>query len=208
MGTPEATGLRERKKQKTRDAIVDAAMRLFEERGFEGTTVADIAAAADIAPRTFFAYFPSKDDVVFWDFEETLAEVKQRLRERQPGETAIDAVRAWIAERVESSDRDPAREACRHRLINETETLRAHDRHLMGYFEAALAEALVEDLGSEPDDIRVPMVAAAAGAALRTITEHKREGLQPGEDPMAVIDQALTFLRGGLAELQRVERRR
>ena len=90
-------GLRERKKQRTRERIVEAAFELFEERGFEGTTIADIAEAADIAPRTFFSYFPSKDDVVFHDFEATHAIVASWLRDREPGTNTIDALRAGIA---------------------------------------------------------------------------------------------------------------
>jgi AcrR family transcriptional regulator len=206
MGTPE-TGLRERKKLKTREAIVNAAMDLFEERGFEGTTVADIAAAADIAPRTFFAYFPSKDDVVFYDFEETLEGLRSRLRDRDPGETAVDAIRAWVAAKVEGGDAHERHQACRRRLIRESEALAAHDRHLFGHFERALGEAVAEDLEAEADDIRVRMVAAAGGAAFRTLAELKesKEELDAAE-AMALVDQALIFLRGGLEALRSAPR--
>lgn len=198
-------GLRERKKRQTREAIVDAAMGLFEERGFEATTIADIAAAADIAPRTFFAYFPSKDDVVFHDHAETFDSLEARLREREPGETAIDAMRAWIAGEMEESDPDDPRERCRRRLVAENEPLAAHDRHLMGRFETALAAAVADDLGGAADDLRATMVAAAATAALHTLGESYKDedGAKTlGDDPMGVVDDAMTFLRGGLAALQ------
>src|SRR5687767_15680171 len=91
-------GLRERKKQRTRERIVEAAFELFDERGFDGTTIADIAEAAEIAPRTFFSYFPSKDDVVFHDFEAGHAMVASWLRDREPGTNAIDALRAGLAD--------------------------------------------------------------------------------------------------------------
>jgi AcrR family transcriptional regulator len=128
-------GLRERKKQRTREAIVDAALRLFEERGFEQTTIADIAEAADIAPRTFFGYFPSKEDVVFADFPQTLETLAERLRGRADEETAIDAIRAWIGALLEERGLHDERELCRKRVIGEAPALAAHNRALMGQVE-------------------------------------------------------------------------
>ena len=93
-------GLRERKKEQTRRAIEDAAFRLFEERGYAATTVADIAEAADIAPRTFFAYFPSKEAVVFHDTERDHESLAERLASRPEGEYAFTALRRWIDERI------------------------------------------------------------------------------------------------------------
>ena len=77
-------GLRERKKLRTRRAIAGAALRLFAERGYEETTISDIAAAAEVSPRTFFSYFPSKEDVVFAEMDERLADVRAGLAERPP----------------------------------------------------------------------------------------------------------------------------
>jgi AcrR family transcriptional regulator len=197
-------GLRERKKARTREAIVGAALRLFADQGFDHVTIAQIAGAADIAPRTFFGYFRSKEDILFWDFEESLASLRTRLTEREPGETAVDAMRAWIEGLLRDTDFADPRERCRRRLIRESEVLAAHDRKLMGRFEEALAEAVAVDLGGEP--ARARMVAGAAIAALSILTEYFKEDEDPvhalGGDPMRVIDEALTFVRGGIAALQ------
>src|SRR3954462_8780831 len=91
-------GHRERKKQRTREQIVDAAFALFAERGYAATTVADIAAAADIAPRTFFSYFPSKEEVVFHDFNALFASLKDSIEGRPEGLSAIDALREWVSQ--------------------------------------------------------------------------------------------------------------
>jgi AcrR family transcriptional regulator len=64
---PPRPGLRERKKAKTRAAIQEQAMRLFRERGYEATTVEQIAEAAEVSPSTFFRYFPTKEAVVMYD---------------------------------------------------------------------------------------------------------------------------------------------
>jgi AcrR family transcriptional regulator len=203
----EVTGLRERKRQRTREAIVDAALRLFDERGFDNTTIADIAAEADIAPRTFFGYFPSKEDVVFDEFDDTFATLKARLLEREEGETAIDAMRAWLAAFLESHQHlADDRSRCRRRVIGGTPALQVHERGLMGRFEETLGEAVASDLGEEPGSLRSRMVAAAAVAALTALDSgHDEEpgtALKAQRDPMATIDEALTFVREGIAGLQ------
>jgi AcrR family transcriptional regulator len=199
-------GLRERKKQRTREAIVDAALRLFDERGYEQTTIADIAEAADIAPRTFFGYFPSKEDVVFADFPTEFDALAARLRGRGEDETVIDALRVFIAEAVEHADLTDERELCRKRIMKQSEALDAHRRALMGRMEDLLAEAMARDFGDQPDDLRPRMIASAAVAALGSLD---RTGIPDPESPptreeaLAMIDQALTFLQGGLVALQR-----
>lgn len=199
-------GLRERKKQRTREAIVEAALRLFDERGFEHTTIADIAEAADIAPRTFFGYFPSKEDVVFADFPADFDAFAERLHGRDEDQTAIDVLRAFIADVLENAEVADDRELCRKRVIKQSEALDAHRRALMGRMEDMLAEALARDLGNRPGDLRPPMIASAAVAALGSLD---RAGITDPESPptreeaLAMIDQALTFLQGGLAALQR-----
>jgi AcrR family transcriptional regulator len=199
-------GLRERKKQRTREAIVDAALRLFEERGFDQTTIADIAEAADIAPRTFFGYFPSKEDVVFADFQMTFDGLSARLGDRSEDETAIDAIRAWIGELIEEMDLTDDRERCRKRLIGESEALAAHNRALMGRVEELLAEHIARDLGDGPDDVRPRMIASAVIGALGALDVKGTDGSEPPasqEEALAMVDEALTFLRGGMEALRR-----
>jgi AcrR family transcriptional regulator len=77
-------GLRERKKQRTRETIARAALALFDAQGFRATTIAEIAEAADVAPRTVSAYFPAKEDLVFPDQDEICASLERRLTERRP----------------------------------------------------------------------------------------------------------------------------
>src|ERR671936_166037 len=116
-------GLRERKKQRTREQIAEAAMGLFAERGYHATTIADIAAAADVAPRTFFAYFPSKEAVVFHSVDRDLDALASALRERLHGETAFDALRRWIDSVFDQSVVEEEEALLRKRLCREDEGL-------------------------------------------------------------------------------------
>jgi AcrR family transcriptional regulator len=202
-------GLRERKKQRTRDTIVEAAMRLFAEHGYDQTTVADIAAAADIAPRTFFGHFAAKEDVVFHDFDAVHEHFASRMAERAEGETTIDALRAVIAEIFVTTDFEDPAERLRRRLVLETPPLQERERALMGRFEQTLAESVARDLGLPADSVRPRMVAAAATAALTALERFYEDPsdlgkdalVAAGEDPMAVVDELLAFLRGGIAAL-------
>jgi AcrR family transcriptional regulator len=198
-------GLRERKKEATRRAIEDAAFRLFEERGYSATTVADIADAADIAPRTFFAYFPSKEAVVFGDFEDTFGTLETRLNERPEGENTFDGLRAWIGELIDSDRAVDDREVVRRRLVCDNESLESHERHIMGRFERLVAVNVARDLGDDPDDLQPRLVAAAAIAALMAMSSGKKD--EPHEhgvdaEGLRQLDDAFAFLRGGIAALQ------
>lgn len=193
-------GLRERKKAQTRETIVRCAMQLFAERGFDATTIADIAEAADIAPRTFFGYFPSKEDVVFHDFEEVFATFEERLRTRPAGVTAFEALRAWIVDIIQDRDDDPFEEQ-RHCLIAETPSLDAHERANMGRFHEALAEAVAVDLNVAPESLRAQMVSAAAVAALESMRSLKDDEPAP-DQVITVMDEVLVFLQGGLDALR------
>jgi AcrR family transcriptional regulator len=203
-------GLRERKKQQTRETIHREAMRLFAERGFEATTIADIAAAADISPRTFFSYFASKEECVFVGFDEALADFDRAMRERPPGTTAIQALRTWLVQAVQQFGGDPEREQLEARLIRESPAVAACELHHMREFELHLADAVAQDLGEPPDALRPRLVAAAAIAAMQatkdaispTIERDPEATAAMLADPMAILDDTLRFLEGGLAALR------
>src|SRR6267142_716815 len=89
-------GLRQRKKERTREAIARAAHELFAERGYHATTLPDIAEAADVSTRTIFAYFPSKEDILFSDFPLMKDALARALDERPEGEEALVTVREFI----------------------------------------------------------------------------------------------------------------
>ncbi|HET6864708.1 MAG TPA: TetR family transcriptional regulator [Solirubrobacteraceae bacterium] len=197
-------GLRERKKQQTRDTIARAALRLFAERGYDETTLADIAEAANVAPRTIFAYFEGKEDILLCEENGFLTQLKQRLDNRPEGTTTVDAIRGFL-----SSIEHPDEEAkLRKQVISANPELRVKMRGRHAELEPMLAESIAKDLGAEPGDIRPLLIAASMATAFTSVSdrifaaEAAGEPLAP-EQAMAIIDQVLEFLRGGLEALQR-----
>src|ERR1700733_13675694 len=89
-------GLRERKKQRTRQLIAETAWRLFAERGFDQVPVAEVAAAAEVSEATVFNYFPTKEDLVFNRMETFEQELVGAIRDRQPGESIVQAFGRFV----------------------------------------------------------------------------------------------------------------
>jgi AcrR family transcriptional regulator len=196
-------GLRERKKQRTRETIARAAHQLFAERGYHATTLPDIAEAADVSTRTIFAYFPSKEDILFSDFPLMKATLAQALAERPEGEEALDTVRAFILStlQIEKSELDEQLGRC----IENDETLRSHLRARLAQLEEVIAPAIAKDLGAPEDDLRPQLIAASLTAAFNLLYERGAgTSTKPktAADVAALIDPVITFLRGGLDALK------
>ncbi len=198
--------MRERKKQRTREQIVEAAIGLFAERGYQATTIADIATAADVARRTFFSYFPSKEAVVFYNVDRDLDGLASALRDRLPGETAFDALRRWIDARFDGWMADGDEAVLRKRLCREDEGLANFQTGVMARIQELLLEAIAHDLDEPRDGLRPRLVAAAAVATLSSLegSFDDKAAQRPvaKAEALAVLDDAILFLRGGIDALQ------
>lgn len=196
-----APGLRERKKQRTREAIVSTALTLFSERGFHGTTVADIAAAADVSERTVFGYFATKEDILFADHLALAQELAQALEEGGRG-SALETLRAFVVDNLSRLD-EQAR--IRWQIVRHDELLLTHQRMRQAAFGEVIAQAIADELGERVDDLRPQLVTAAVIAAFTAVYEHRyrvRSQSASRAQALAVIDEAITFLRGGLEAIR------
>lgn len=176
METPEETeqpqGLRERKKRRTRGLIAETARRLFFERGFEATTVSEVARAADVAEQTVFNYFPTKEDLFYSGVEAFEAELLAAVGGRERGESALSAFARFVLMPrgvFAIEDADPA-EAIRQlrditRVVTDSPALLAREREIFARYAAALAQLLADETGADSDSLE-PWVAAHAMMAV------------------------------------------
>lgn len=193
-----AAGLRERKKLKTRRLIAATALRLFAEQGYDSTTVAEIAAAAEVSERTAFTYFPAKEDLLFSDHADFGLGLRLALAERSKGTPVLDVLRSYM---VESLSRFDAQAQLRWLIVSQDEHLRNRERARQAELGGVIAAAIAEDLGELPDDLRPQLVTAAVIAAFTATYEHRfsaRSRTASRAQAIAVIDEAIVFLRGGL----------
>jgi AcrR family transcriptional regulator len=170
MVTQARPGLRERKKLRTRQTILEVATKLFKKQGFAETTVLQITEEAEVAASTFFKYFPAKVDIVFSPLDAVIESARERILDRPADEQAVDAVLSWIREDVAEVEAPYARVLrVIPRIIESDPGLQAEERLRMATFEDVLAEAFARDLAEPADGIRPRVMAVIAIAGLVSV---------------------------------------
>jgi AcrR family transcriptional regulator len=207
------TGLRERKKARTRTLIAETAMDLFAARGFDAVTVAEVAEAAEVGASTVFNYFPTKEDLFYDRRRDVVEHLSRVVRARNPGESfagachrdmlGLIAARDWRAGLAPNM-------AHFYRLVEASPALQARARLMTDQATGLLAQTIAEELAAKPDDV-VPATTAFILTGIRTslLDLARRESLtrtRPKTLTTRLTDatnRSFGLLGGELAELGR-----
>jgi AcrR family transcriptional regulator len=192
--------LRERKRTRMRLMIQAEAFRLFASRGYTETTVDEIAAAAAISPRTFFRYFPTKEDVVLWDEYDPLME--ELLEARPPDEAPAATAQAIMREALGGIyRRDPDQLLTRVRLFSVVPELRARFLEIQDRGSEMFASLLAQRSGRNADELKARVIASALGGAVNAALDiwQRNDGK---DDLLAIFDRATDFVVEGFGELR------
>jgi AcrR family transcriptional regulator len=191
--------LRERNKQRTRDAIQREGLRLISAQGYGATTCERIAEAAGVSPATLFRYFPTKEDIILQDVYDPM--IAEAVRVRPAEESSLVAVRRALAETL-AEVYEADLEAIRRRtaLILSVPELLARSREQQQSLQEHLAGALAERTGAGHDDVSVEVMAAAFAAGLSTAVER---WARLGGDLPGHVDEALAALGALSSEASR-----
>ena len=201
-------GLRERKKQRTRELIADTARELFFERGFDAVTVAEIAREADVDTKTVYNYFPSKPELFYHRLEEFEQAMIDAVRDREAGVSILAAFGRFVLDQQGVLGQADASDRLRAitRTIVESPTLLAHEQQVFARFTASLAEAIADETSAHPSEVTPWVVANALIGVHRSLIDYvRRETLagtpnrKLGRDVRAQAKQALAALESGLA---------
>jgi AcrR family transcriptional regulator len=174
-------GLREAKKQQTRERIADTAWRLFADRGFDRVTVADVAREAQVAPATVFNYFPSKEDLFYGPLEAFGGRLIDAVRAREAGEPVLVAFRRFLDStggllaRIRAGDADaPQRVRTVNRVIADSPALQARERQALARTTDNLAALIAAENGTGRDDPHAYVAANALMGVHRALVDHVR----------------------------------
>jgi AcrR family transcriptional regulator len=208
-------GLRERKKERTREVIAQTARRLFLERGFDAVTVAEIAGAADVSEKTVFNYFPTKEDLFYSRLEAFEDELLGAVRGRGQGETVLDAFRRFVLQprgvlaMEGSGDAGDATARLQEitRVITGSPALLARERQVFGRYTASLAALIAEETSAAAGDIEPWVAANALMGVHRSLIDYVRRRVLAGNRAPAISrglraegKRAFALLEGGLGD--------
>ncbi|MGP3928215.1 TetR/AcrR family transcriptional regulator [Streptomyces sp. 8N616] len=208
---PREPGLRDRKKQRTRQTLSDAAIALFLERGFDQVPVADVAAAADVSKPTLFRYFPTKEDLALHRIADHQGEAARVVSNRPPGQSPLDALRAHFHARLDARDpvtglNDDATVRAFNDLLYSTPSLLARLVQYSNHDRDALAEALERTGGA--DELTAKLASAQIITIHQTLAHENWRKLTSGRttdealpEAHADADRAYDLLATGLARL-------
>lgn len=207
MNNTYRTGLRARKKIATEEALREAAVRLFAERGYQATTIADIAAGANVSERTFFRYFASKDDVALQDIIRLMPVFHQAILERPPTEAPLEVLQRAFTAVIEDADAPRLALLYSGPPISWATPLTQSGVRILTMLEATVAEALLSRSpidSAEPADerrFRIALAARAGFAAIRSafIRFHELGGAEnlPIARFLDLVEEAFTLLESG-----------
>lgn len=189
------TGLRERKKRKTRAAILDAAYKLFSESGFDAVSVAELAAAAEISKPTLFAYFPTKEDLALSRFLVDETDLANVVRDRPSGTAALDAVKGdfvnRLAERDPLTGLDDSPEAVFfHDLLYRTPTVMARLSTYMIGREERLSQQL-QSTGEFANEVTARLMATHVFGTQRVLADHNARQIRSGRTADELYPEAV-----------------
>jgi AcrR family transcriptional regulator len=198
-------GRRERKKQRTREALVDAAFRLFQEKGFDATTVEEIADEVDVSSRTFFRYFASKEDVVLTFQEEQFATMLEALASRPAAEPVLTALRNAAVSVIRACEDgqfgfDPERFGCIQQMMESSPAVFGRSLEHGQKKQSEITRIIAERMGVDPaSDLRPHVMAGLANCAFHSAFEVLAAGVAETDRFSEVVDEVFAILEDGLA---------
>ncbi len=203
------TGLRERKKAQTRQAIREAALRLFSERGFQGVTVAEIADEANVSVATVFNYFPTKEDLVYGRMETFEEELLRAVRGRPEGESILTAFGRFVLTPrgfLQTADEEAKRGLTAvTRVITGSPALLAREQQILERYTQSLAAQIADETGAARNDVEAWVAANALIGVHRALLDYVRREVLAGTDNRAIASgvrsegmRALALLEKGL----------
>jgi AcrR family transcriptional regulator len=196
-------GLRERKKEKTRLAILDAAVDLFLEQGYDSTTVEQIAGSVDVSPRTFFRYFTSKDHLVLWFHDHgeeiMLDTLRSRPADEPPFTSLMHALRAVLDDMQDSTPEDTARFLKMRRLLDENPQLVGQSVARNALTERRLATEVAARRGVDPDSDQLShLIVAFAMSTMRVGFECPQREVDDLQEIVRRMESTLELATGAL----------